>query len=237
MNRSILKIAQLIAIQTCFAQIQVFSPNSASNYDEVKLKKKHPDMTISINPYMFGRGMFGIHPEVAINDVLTFKFGLGVTSRDYIMEGFLDEAELFNSGSSNKTFSYVGDGSDTKLGFFTEGGFKFYPSEHDEMEGFYLYSGIRYRTYRIFLNDSDLYVNTINLSYNMIEPNFRLGYSYESFWVDGLYIDSYLGIGYSALTRKGYIEEYINNSRQISLITDKNQRILPFLGASLGFMF
>ena len=232
-------IALLITNIGLFSQIEVFSSNATNTSSSNSRGKYKPDMSLSFNPYILGRGMFGLYGEYGFNDYLSMKVGLGITTNDYVYELFGEEIGYYYHEEEKHFKPLQEERHSSKVGLFIDAGLKIFPAQHDELEGFYIEPGLRYRRY---VSDVILNLNgdpeTYKMNYSMIEPNFRVGYHMEHYWIDGLYVDYYIGLAYSQLNGTGYKITYdpVLGNKQVSAATQSYPRPVPLFGFTLGVL-
>jgi hypothetical protein len=236
------KIAYILVLiflsECCFSQennttkITIFQPGGVKAED---VPKPPPNTNlIKWNYSMLSRGVFLMNYEFVLTDKLTGEAGVGLTYRDFIYETMKNESLL--------------EYRNPKVNFALEAALRFYPKKHDGFEGIYLSPAISYRKYA-FDKQVELYGNgnyagyssTFYPGYSFVDLQFKFGYQYESWWVDDMITDFYIGFGYRSATSKYYELSTVNggysSSTIITPVTKSESYPQPLFGFKLGVAF
>lgn len=212
-------------------KITVFQPGGVKADDTPKPSPR--TNLVKWNYCILTRGVFLMNYEFALNNKFTAEAGAGLTYRDFIYEAV--KGEVFNEYKN------------AKVNLAVEGSIRFYPKDHYDFEGIYLSPGISYRKYS-FDNQKALYGNgyypgydnAFNPGYSFMDMQFRFGYQYESWWIDDVITDFYVGFAYRNATSKYYELSSANNSSSstvITPVTKKDSYPQALLGFKLGIVF
>lgn len=205
-------------------KITIFKPgsNAPSTASDEPLKKEDIHC-IKWNYSLLGRGVFLMNYEQKFHKYFSAEVGLGLTYRDYIFE-------MTHDYYSNT------DANNAKFGFALEGGIRLYPKKFDNFEGFFVSPIISYRTYSVSFNPSANSSSTYGTpaysgssfkpGYNLLDFQFKIGYSYESLWDDDLLGEFYVGVALRKATMRYYGEttnsatgayQYIKTTQDITV--------------------
>jgi len=209
-------------------KITVFQPGGLKTEDT--LKPPPSTNLVKWNYCVLSRGVFLMNYEFVLNKKFTVEAGAGLTYRDFIYESVKNE--------------FLQEYKKPKINFAVEGAIRFYAKDHYHFEGVYLSPGISYRKYS-FDKQEELYGNgnyagysyTFYPGYSFVDMQFKFGYQYESWWIDGVTTDFYIGCAYRNATSKYYeVASLNNNSTVISPVTKKESFPQILFGFKLGVM-
>ncbi|MFI5164053.1 MAG: hypothetical protein ACHQHP_02275 [Bacteroidia bacterium] len=207
-------------------KITIFQPGGVKTEDE----KKPPPLKnlIKWNYSLVTRGVFLLNYELILSDKLSGEVGAGLTYRDFIFE-VLKHSEFI-------------DYTNTKVNFAFEGALRFYPKGNKNFEGLYLSPAISYRSYS-FAPQQELYGsyfgynNSFSPGYNFLDLQLKFGYQYESWWLDDLTTDFYIGFGYRSATVKYYEVNTNSYSNAVTAVTKTDSYPQALLGFKIGIAF
>jgi hypothetical protein len=164
--------------------------NEASSVSQINNCKSQGDGSyekncIKWNYGMLVRGAFVINYERLITDKFTFEVGAGITYRDFLSE--FSRSTGYFSTNDLKT--------ETKIGCYFDGSFRYYFSE-GLFEGVYTSPFVRYRKYNITETQEDNY--NLPAGYKFTECGLLFGFQEEKDY-SGIWKDIYFGLGYRIL--------------------------------------
>jgi len=207
-------------------KITIFQPGGVKAEDE---KKPLPNTNlIKWNYSLVTRGVFLMNYEFILTDKLTGEAGVGLTYRDFIFEVM--------------KYDIITNYKNAKVNFAAEAALRFYPKGSKNFEGLYLSPGISYRKYsfdaqqQLYGNYSG-YSNTFYPGYSFTDIQIKFGYQYESYWIDDLTTDFYIGFGYRNAMTKYYELSSGNYNTVVAPVTKNDSYPQPLFGFKLGIAF
>ncbi len=184
---------------------------------------------IKWNWSLLGRGVFMLNYERELKPWLSVEGGLGLCYQDWMFEASKGiEDILFDSYNDSENAVAI-----IKPAF--EGRVRFYPFQLNDMEGFYCSLGYSRRNYKF---ETDLEGILYHTGYHINDTQFMVGWQYESWWIDNILADFYLGIGMRGYTYS-FIDKSENNASTDSYIIAEETGNNPafFCGFKLSIPF
>lgn len=213
-------------------KITVFQPGGVKQEDV----PKPPPLTnlVKWNYSVTTRGVFLMNYEFVMTERLTCEVGAGLTYRDFIYEA-TQNSMLLEYRNPNVNFA-------------VEGGFRLYPKKHIQFEGIYLSPVVSFRKYS-FDPQKELYGGgnyagydpSFSPGYSFLDAQFKFGYQYESWWIDDVTTDFYIGFCLRNATAKYYelyeLNTFFGSSTEIRPVTEADSYPQPLFGFKLGLAF
>ncbi len=221
--RNLLLLILLLTGQVAVSQgatVTVFENEDAESIEileETVIKN-----AIKWNWSLLARGVFMLNYERELKSWISVEGGFGLCYRDFLNSGY---EETFGDYSSEN------EGTVNLIKPAFEARVRFYPFELQDMEGFYCSVGYRNRRYGANVDIEEVHYET-SAKYN--ETQFLVGWQYESYWMNNILTDFYVGVGFKNYEENSY--EYSNGDHYKPTL-DKGNVPTVFLGMKLAVPF
>lgn len=199
------------------SSVTVFTDEDTQAIDNSGTYSSVMHNVVKWNIGLLGRGAFFAEYEREIFPMMSIESGLGITYLDGVNFIYQDM-----NGDGSSYYQTPGYGPAVSLRT------RFYPSEMNDMEGFYASIAGQARWYN---NKTILDSKTYNTGTAMKDVHFALGWQLESYMFDELYYDFYFGVALRSIK-----EHYVNGTKR-KVESETINRPAFVLGFKLGYPF